>query len=600
MRDAENERMREGVRSQNLGARSQSSAPAGRTLRTFYLLLFTFYAAHSAAQDYERIAPRTPPAGERGQIRNETSEPDDLSPEDDIELLPSLKGLVFVPAVKDVREAGRPGVKGVLVEGVELMDQADWSARLADRVGAPLTMGGLNGILREVVAHYRDSGRPVVDVVVTEQDITSGVVQLAVVEAALGEVRAEGAKHFKAERLAGQVRLRPGGPIESSILMADLAWLNQNPFRSVDLVYTPGVADGQTDVVLRIDDRFPMRVYGGWENSGNALTGDSRWFAGVNHGNLWGIDHQLNYQWTFNEDVSRLSAHSFSYVAPLPWRHTATVYGAYVESEAALPAPFQLSGETAQLSGRYTVPLPVPASGQGSLSHEFEFGWDFKHSTSNLEFGVLTALATGTDVQQLALGYRAGLKDALGATQFGAFAYLSPGDMGGGNDDAAFGLARAGAESEYAYGRLQAERVQRLPWDFSASLKGSVQFSDGNLLPSEQLGLGGYQSVRGYEEHEANVDRGYVLNAELRTPALSLQKAGEVQFLVFVDHGGGRSVDRLPGEGDVSMTSVGPGLRWTLGENVSLRFDYGFQLEDSGAGLGMGDSRAHIGAVLAW
>ncbi|HRQ89208.1 MAG TPA: BamA/TamA family outer membrane protein, partial [Bacteroidia bacterium] len=104
----------------------------------------------------------------------------------------------------------------------------------------------------------------------------------------------------------------------------------------------------------------------------------------------------------------------------------------------------------------------------------------------------------------------------------------------------------------------------------------------------------------GYEEHEANVDRGYVLNAELRTPALSLQKAGEVQFLVFVDHGGGRSVDRLPGEGDVSMTSVGPGLRWTLGENVSLRFDYGFQLEDSGAGLGMGDSRAHIGAVLAW
>ena len=584
-----------------MAAKPRGFQGAGRSARApLYLLLVTFYggvAANLAAQDFERVAPRTPPPSRQGEVREEAPEPD-ADAQDDTELLPRLKGLVFVPRPGDVREAGRPGVNGVLVENVERMDQGEWSERLAGRIGARLTMGGLHEILREVVLRYREQGRPVVDVLVLEQDITSGVVQLAVVEAKLGEVRAEGAKWFKPGRLAAQVRLVPGGPIDSTLLMADLAWLNGNPFRTVDLVYSPGEGDGHTDVVLRIDDRFPLRVYAGGEDSGNRLTGSNRWFAGFNYGNLWGIDHQLHYQRTFNDRLSRLDAHALTYVAPLPWRHTATIHAAYVESEADLPPPFDLSGETAQLSGRYTIPLP----GRERLSHELEFGYDFKHSTSNLEFGVLTALATATDVHQFVFGYRARLSDGSGTTSVAAFGYLSPGEFGGGNEDAAFGLARAGADSGYAHGRLEAQRLQRLPGGFSASLRASGQFADGNLLPSEQLGLGGHGSVRGYEEHEVNVDRGYLLSAELRTPAVALcgGKGGELQFLAFVDHGGGRNADPLPGERSASLTSVGPGLRWALGERLSLRFDYGFQLEDSGAALGLGDSRMHLGGTVSW
>lgn len=582
------------------GAASASGAPPAALLAALLCLA----SPALRGQDFDLVAPRTPPAGPGGGIREaEAPEPD--AADDAVELLPRLRGLVFVPRTADVREAGRPGVEGVLVEGVPLMDQDEWAARLADRVGAPLTMGGLRRILREVVLHYRGEGRPVVDVVVLEQDVTSGVVQLAVVEASLGEVRAEGAEWFEPGRLVRQVRLEPGGPIDSTLLMADLAWLNGNPFRSVDLLYTPGGGEGETDVVLRIDDRLPLRVYAGGEDSGNLLTGANRWFAGFNYGDLWGVDHQLHYQWTFNDRTGRLGAHALSYVAPLPWRHTASLHAARVESEAGLPAPFDLDGETAQLSGRYAVPLP----GRGRLEHELEFGYDFKHSTSNLEFGVLTALATATDVHQFVLGYRARLRDGGGSTGLSAFGHLGPGGFGGGNEDAAFALARAGAESSYAYGRFEAERAQRLPGGFGLHLRATGQLADGNLLPSEQLGLGGHASVRGYEEHELNVDRGHLLSAELLGPPLPLPappalaggRRGELRLLVFVDRGGGRSADPLPGEaGGLSMTSVGPGLRWTVGDRFSLRFDYGFQLEDSGAGLGLGDSRGHLGALLAW
>lgn len=561
-------------------------------------------ATRSSAQDLERFAPQMPKAEHEGEVIESPTTPEEEA-DKSIELLPSLKGLVFVPRPSDVRESGRPGVKGVIVENVPLMDEETWSTRLADRFGAPLSMGGLHEIMREIINDYRDKGRPVVDVVVMEQDITSGVIQLAVVEAKVGQIQAEGAKWFKPDRLTSQVRLEHGGPIDSTILMADLAWLNKNPFRSIDLMYSPGEGEEETDVILRVEDRFPMRVYVGGENSGNILTGRDRWYAGINYGNLWDLDHQINYQWTFNDNIDQLSAHALSYIAPLPWRHTLSFQAAYVESEAALPAPFNLKGETAQLSGRYTIPLP----GKANLSHEVEFGYDFKYSTSNLEFGVLTALAIATDVHQFVGGYRARLRDKGGVTGVSAFAFLSPGDVGGGNRDTAFNLARAGAKSSYTYGRFDLDRLQKLPRGFTFALRASGQVSNRNLLPSEQMGMGGYTSIRGYEEYELNVDQGYLLSTELRTPTIPVPifasdnagKASEAQFLVFLDHGGGRNVNLLPGEpNSLSMTSIGPGLRWSVGDSFSLRFDYGFQLEDSGAGLNAGNSRGHLGVQLAW
>ncbi len=575
--------------------------------------LLPLVAAHPlAAQNYERIAPQVPPPGRSGEASVQEEERKAGSETDadrSVELLRSLKGLVFAPKGSDVRAEGRPEVRGVKVEGVALLDEVEWQARLGHRFGQPFTMADLNEVMREVIQHYRESDRPVVDVAVIEQDITSGVVQLAVIEAMLGEVRVEGARHFKPEFLSGQIRLVPGEPIRSTLLMADLEWLNRNPFRSVDLVHTPGGEVGLSDVVLRVDDRFPLRVYAGYEDSGNELTGSNRWFAGFNHGNLWGIDHQLNYRWTFNNEIDKLDAHAASYVAPLPWRHILTVFGAYVESSADLPPPLDVDGHTGQLGVRYLIPLPRSEKlRKQGFRHEIELGYDFKNSTSNLEFFELPVLGQNTDLHQFLLGYRGSLRDTTGTTAFGASIYLGPGDWGGHNTDAAFDLSRAGATASYAYGRLEFERRQRLPGEFTGLLLATGQFSDGNLLPSEQLGFGGYSSVRGYEENEANLDEGAMLTMELRSPSIRLLPhlhldgvADEMQLLAFWDYARGSNVDLLPGEArHTSMSSIGPGFRWSIGDRFSMRFDYGFQLRDSGQGLGLGDSRMHIGATMSY
>jgi hemolysin activation/secretion protein len=109
-----------------------------------------------------------------------------------------------------------------------------------------------------------------------------------------------------------------------------------------------------------------------------------------------------------------------------------------------------------------------------------------------------------------------------------------------------------------------------------------------NLLPSEQLGLGGYSSVRGYDPFAVRGDEGLMGSVELRTPGVPLLEnlnisglRDSLQLLAFYDFGVVRSVERLPDEPEsISLQSIGLGLRYQLLTNLIARLDYGWQLQE--------------------
>lgn len=63
---------------------------------------------------------------------------------------------------------------------------------VAGYLGGPITLRELNQMSRDIILFYRRSGLPVVDVIIPEQKITQGTVQIVVIEARIGEVRVEG------------------------------------------------------------------------------------------------------------------------------------------------------------------------------------------------------------------------------------------------------------------------------------------------------------------------------------------------------------------------------------------------------------------------
>lgn len=565
-------------------------------------LLFTLVAVVAAqAQTYEQVAPQTPvsPGDGKPAPTLPSGEPAAAAPStaDDRVLTPALRGLVFVA---DPSAVQRDGVsdEGVSLAAVPLLDTPAFREKLAPRLGNPLTLGGLKAITRDAVLALRAADRPVVDVVAPEQNLRTGTIQILVTEGRLGEVRAEGNRWFSSDSLTREVRIAPGAPIPGGVLLDDLAWLNQNPFRRVDLVFARGDEAGETDVILRTQDRRPWRVYAGYDNSGTPLTDEDRVFAGLNWGDAFGLGHQLNYQLTASPDFDKMVAHSGSYIVALPWRHTLTLFGSYAESRPDIPF-FNLEGVSWQTGLRYRVPL---TSWRG-VEHSVSAGVDFKRSNNDLAFGGVSVFAQETDVAQLVLAYDASRSDRFGVTSLGLTVALSPGGIGGYNDDADFQASRADAESRYAYARLALERTTKLPESFAWVVRGEAQVASSNLLGSEQLGFGGASSLRGYDEREANGDGGFILVNELRGPSFRVIKsvADQLTPLVFLDGGVAVIKDPLPGEERTrELLSAGVGVRYLLATNLVARADYGWQLRDSGVSPTGDNRRAHVSVTVAW
>ncbi|WP_420559830.1 ShlB/FhaC/HecB family hemolysin secretion/activation protein [Tepidicaulis sp.] len=558
---------------------------------------FALVTPVSAQEDFERIAPQEPPAMEGGgEIETPAPALPSAKPGTGTLLLPELKGIALVADPAMIAEEGTQ-VSGISGKGLEAGDVERAAAALQPFLGRPLHEGDLNAISRAVIEAYRAAGRPFVDVSFPPQDVTEGSVQVLVTEFRLGAVEVRGNEWFAEGLYREGLGLQPGSPIETEKLKRGINHLNANPFRQVNAVLKPGASPGATDIELKAKDRFPLRVYASYDNTGTPVTDRDRWSTGFNWGNAFWLGHQLSYQITTSGDVlhererpagqsddPRFIAHAFTYTAPLPWFDTLQIFGSHVKQVPNLGPFFGQEGRSYQLSARYRRPLPSLSF----ASHSVSLGFDHKSTNNNLAFGGTQVFANTTNVDQFLLTYEASAADEYGQTALTNSFVYSPGNLNSHNTDQAFAASGAAfADSEYLYDTLELTRVTQLPYDASWVLRAKGQWADGNLIASEQLGGGGVDSVRGYEERAVNRATGALLSSELRSPAfpvlgnLADGLSDRGQLVAFWDYGYLRDRDAQPGTPQTAtLESAGVGARYVLDRYLSVRFDYGWQLRE--------------------
>ncbi len=259
-------------------------------------------------------------------------------------------------------------------------------------------------------------------------------------------------------------------------------------------------------------------------------------------------------------------------------------------------------------AGRSAAVTPSRLPGTDAFSEEVVLGGDFKRSNSNLFFGGTAVFNTLTDVDQFMIGYNNSLTDSWGSTSLSSSFFYSPGDLSEYNHTSDFEATQAGSHASYYYGLAQLNRITKLPYDFSLATKLLGQVANTTLISSEQMGLGGYATVRGYDERVINGDDGFLFSNELRTPPVSIGQlfgiAGaqdQLQFLGFIDYGAIHNVSsQFSANTSTALLGAGPGFRYVYNPYVSVRFDYGFQLRNADVPGATSGSRMELGAVISY
>ena len=549
-------------------------------------------------QTYEQLAPKPVPSPSPLVPSQPAPPPPAAKPANpDFVLVPRLTGLRLVASKEQVSpQALTPG-NPIVIDGLPWLDQARVEATAKPFLDRPLTRKDLIELIRLLVLDSRKLNRPVVDIYAPPQDVSNGVVQLVVVVGRLGKVIVEGNQWFAGNLFTRDIRVKPGQEIEGKQLLEDMDLINQNPFRQVDLVYSRGEQFGLTNVVLRVQDKLPDRVYVGYDDEGNESTGLGRVFAGINMGNVFGDDQQFSYQYERSTDFSLFQAQSASYTVPLPWRNSVEVFGDWAQAKTEPDGGlFGLTGTNWDLGLRYLIPLPM---GGVSYTQSLNLGADYKWSNNNLDFGGTQVFTSPINVAQGVLGYTGVLIDADGSTQGSVTGFFSPGGIGGLNHDKDFAIQREGAPADYSYYQASLTRVQKLPEGYTLVLTALGQWSSNRMVPDNEFGLGGANSVRGYDDRIVNGDDGISGQLELRTPPHHYLKSipDSTQFLVFVD--AGRDWINNPGAGEANYTlsSAGPGLRMNVGTHGAFKVDYGYQLQRLS---GTRHGRLHVSAIVSF
>ena len=455
-------------------------------------------------------------------------------------------------------------------------------------LNADLEEKTLHEISDAIKEFYKGIHRPLVSVEIPEQEIVNGTICFEVHESRVGEIRVINNCYFPDSFFLDQISLSSGDKFELNRVLSNVSFLNRNPFLDTDIILTPGQEQNTTDIELFVHDRRSYDYYVGTDNTGYEQTGQGRFFTGIHLGNLFWQGQLFSFQFTSSYDFQSLLSYTGNYVIPLFRKQLIRFFGGYSSVISDMDVPeMKTHGNSLQGSMRYVIPLSIG----NQFTHEMQFGADYKRTNNSVVFGGFTVIGQNVNLFQLMLGYNFNHSSRYTRTYFEMDFFGSWGQWLNHQTPHDYNLLRPGAGPTYLYGRGALQNICYLPLNASLATTLQGQLSSKNLLPSEELGLGGYGSVRGYDERIVNVDNGLLANLEVRAPSFQIlrflkgrcKKSDSFTFLAFTDFGlGAEHKKEFFNEPQYVLWSVGPGLRYQIGDWFNARCDWGLRLRKSG------------------
>lgn len=492
-------------------------------------------------------------------------------------------------------------VKGFELAGDNPLPAGVGEAVLAEFAGEYSGVDGLLAAADAVEAELTERGFGFHRVILPPQTLEGGVVRLDVIEFKLSTVEVEGAEFVSDTNVRRALpSVNPGAPPNTRRLARDLRVANQHPSRRLGVTFKESEEDDALTAAVKVDDSRPWQVFGSFTNIGTKESSRPRLTGGVLHSNLWGRDHAFSGSYsTSPERPEDVSQYGLTYSAPI-YSYASRVSGFFVSSDIAI----------GEVGG-------IDISGAGefyglSLTHSLLRRWGFEHdvtvSLQNRLFensssiaGIVLSGAPKVRSAPFSLGYstRGRYRDIR--IQAAATYSVNTG-WGDNNNEDAYRLTRNAAEDDFQVLRFAINASAPLPNGFSVRTAFDSQVTGQALITGEQFGLGGANSVRGFEERALTGDSGLQGTLEVSTPSYEALRG--LRMIGFLDTGYRHVNDPAPGQNtDDMIASMGFGFRWRYQDKVGFALDWAQALAD-GQVLQSGDpldtSKWHVTIVARY
>jgi len=512
------------------------------------------------------------------------------------------------------RESGvQVQVERFEVEGNTLLPAERIDAVLARYRGAA-TLARLREAAAAVQDLYRDAGFGGVVAFLPGQTASGGVVRIRVVEGKLVRVRIGGHQRYSPEAIrAALPALQEGRTPEVRLIDAQLQLANENPGRNIQVLLQPGSEPATIEAQLSVTERPPTRTTLRVDNTGSQASGRWRTALGWQHADLFGTGQVLTLEaQTAPRDAKNVKVLSGAWRLPLPqWLSTVDAFAAWSDVKtggtASAAGDLDFKGQGSVLGLRGTRYLPR----WNTVDQRVSLGLDWREYRNQCTIDGLPEAACGSAgasvaLHPVSLNYTA---QSAGTLPWGLSLSLQANSGVGGRragpED--FEAVRAGATRHYSIVRVAANvGTGPLPWLWDAGF--TVQFNGqatgSTLVPGEQFGIGGAQSVRGYEEREINGDNGAQVAVELSSASLIdqfLDQPALLRVLLLADAGhvnnpnGDNCQDK---RSSCRIGSLGVGLRFAVG-GLTARVDVA-RAYAAGSRTEKGDVRAHASFTLGF
>jgi hemolysin activation/secretion protein len=460
-------------------------------------------------------------------------------------------------------------LKEVRFSPTRAVPTAELQAIVKPFLGREIDATELSVISAAVRRAYEERGFGMAGVGYPPQDLTQGVLQIAVVEPQVERVMVDAMNPppVSASRVSTVLEnagVRAGEPLDLQALDRAMFTLNDWPGVSARTTLLPSGDEGKYKVSVQTERRRAWDASVDFDNHGSSVSGRYRLGTLLRWNNPGGIGDNLDLRLLASNGAGT-TVGRLGYEAPLgatPWRgglgYSRVSYelGEQFESldatgkadvvDASLSYPIVRSRDS-NLVGRFSLVNKKLSDDIGDvISSEktiraAEFTLAFE-SRSNWHGG----------------GYNGG---SVGL-QFGK---LSDGSTAPPADDSPLG--------HFTKLSLQLTRLQSLTRTLSLFVGGAGQWANKNLDNAEKFTLGGDKGVRAYPAAEGSSDLGAVINTELRywiSPQWS--------SYVFYDWGHGRlrkTPDALTGDNTRTLHGYGLGVQYTNPELFTLKASLG-------------------------